>query len=45
MKLKLIALTIGLLLTSCNLTVSPDGTRHWSLNGEAAKAVVIYATK
>ena len=33
-------------LTGCSLTVSPDGSRTWSLNGdEAARAVIIISEK
>ena len=33
-------------LTGCSLTVSPDGTRQWSVNGdEAARALVIISEK
>jgi len=33
-------------LTSCSLTVAPDGARTWSLNGEeAARAVIIISEK
>ena len=33
------------MLSSCNLTVAPDGTRSWSLNAEIARAVIVKATK
>lgn len=45
MKLKILILSIGLLLSSCNLSVSPDGTRDWSFSGEVAKAIIVYAAK
>ena len=33
-------------LTGCSLTVSPDGTRQWSVKGEeAARALVIISEK
>jgi hypothetical protein len=33
-------------LTSCSLTVAPDGSRQWSVSGEeAARAMVILAEK
>ena len=33
-------------LTGCSLTVAPDGSRQWSVNGEeAARALVIIAEK
>jgi hypothetical protein len=33
-------------LTGCSLTVAPDGSRTWSLNGEeAARAVIIISEK
>jgi hypothetical protein len=39
-----LALVILLTLTSCTLTVSPDGARNWTLNSaEAARAIIIYA--
>lgn len=43
--MKTLALFIGLSLTSCTLTVSPDGTRHYSINGEVARAIIIQSTK
>ncbi len=45
MKTKLFIAAVILLIPSCNLTVSPDGTRHWSLNGEVTKAIIIKTTK
>ena len=33
-------------LTGCSLTVSPDGTRQWSVSGdEAVRALVIISEK
>lgn len=33
-------------LTGCSLTVTPDGSRQWSVSGEeAARALVILAEK
>lgn len=33
-------------LTGCSLTVAPDGSREWSVNGEeAARALVIISEK
>ena len=33
-------------LTGCSLTVAPDGSRQWSVNGdEAARALVIISEK
>ena len=33
-------------LTGCSLTVDPDGTRQWSVNGEeAARAIILYSGK
>jgi len=33
-------------LTGCSLTVSPDGSRQWSVNGdEAARALIIISEK
>jgi hypothetical protein len=44
--LSLLALSAIMALTSCHLTVSADGTRTWSLNGEeAARAIIIYSEK
>jgi len=48
MKTSLITAALALLalyfLTSCTLTVSPDGTRTWGVDGEqAARAIIIYA--
>jgi hypothetical protein len=43
--MKTLLLLLILLLPSCNLTVDPDSTRNWSFSGEAAKAIVVYATK
>jgi|LakMenEpi03Aug12_release.lakeMendotaPanAssembly.Ray.scaffolds.fasta_scaffold07534_23 hypothetical protein len=38
-----IALAILLAFTGCTLSVSPDGARHWSIDGEqAARAIIIY---
>jgi hypothetical protein len=41
----ILAIIIACTLTSCNLTVAPDGSRHWSFNGEIAKAIIVHATK
>ena len=31
-------------LTGCSLTVDPDGSREWSVNGEeAARAIILYS--
>jgi hypothetical protein len=43
--MKILLFLFILLLPSCNLTVDPDGTRNWYFSGEAAKAIVVYATK
>lgn len=44
--MKTLAILSAVLLSSCNLTVDPDGTRNWSFNGaEAAKAIIVYSTK
>lgn len=33
-------------LTGCSLTVAPDGSRQWSVNGEeAARAIILYSGK
>ena len=33
-------------LTGCSLTVDPDGTRQWAVNGEeAARAIILYSGK
>ena len=33
-------------LTGCSLTVAPDGSREWSVNGEeAARAIILYSGK
>ena len=33
-------------LTGCSLTVDPDGSREWSVNGEeAARAIILYSGK
>jgi hypothetical protein len=45
MKTKLIIIAAILSLSGCNLTVDPDGTRNWSLNREAARAIIIYSVK
>ena len=34
---------VARLLTSCTLTVAPDGSQQWSIDGEqAARAIIIY---
>jgi len=43
--MKTLLLLTTLLLSSCNLTVDPDGTRNWTLNREAARAIIIHAAK
>jgi uncharacterized membrane protein len=41
--LAIAALAAALSLGACTLSVSPDGTRNWSLSGEeAARAIIIY---
>ena len=33
-------------LTGCSLTVAPDGSRQWLVNGEeAARAIILYSGK
>jgi hypothetical protein len=40
----IIIIAFVITLSSCTLSVSPDGTRNWSLNGaEAARAIIIYS--
>lgn len=43
----LAAVVVVLILgTGCTLTVDPDGTRNWSIDGdEVARAIIIYSTK
>ncbi len=42
--MKTIALAIAITLTSCTLTVSPDGARNWSVSGEeVARAIITYS--
>ena len=45
--MKTIATLVAIVcLTGCSLTVAPDGSREWSVNGEeAARALVIIAEK
>ena len=45
--MKLLALLAAVIaLTGCSLTVDPDGTRQWSVNGEeAARAIILYSGK
>lgn len=45
--MKLLALLAAVIaLTGCQLTVDPDGTRQWSVNGEeAARAIILYSGK
>ena len=39
-----IVLAIVVLFTGCTLTVAPDGTRTWGIDGEqAARAIIIYS--
>ncbi len=41
-----IGFSIVAFLTSCSLTVDPDGTRNWSVSGsEIVKGIIIYADK
>jgi hypothetical protein len=36
-------IAIVMLFTGCTLSVAPDGTRHWTIDGdEAARAIIIY---
>ena len=42
----LLLLAAVIALTGCQLTVAPDGTRQWSVNGEeAARAIILYSGK
>ena len=46
----LLVITVSMLivaaLTGCQLIVSPDGTRTWSVDGtEVAKGIVVLATE
>jgi hypothetical protein len=39
------AIIIAISLSSCSLTVAPDGTRLWVFDSEVARAVIVHATK
>ena len=45
--MKTIATLVAIVcLTGCSLTVAPDGSREWSVNGEeAARAIILYSGK
>lgn len=42
----LVIIVIGALCASCSLSISPDGTRQYSLDGaEVARAIIILSEK
>ena len=44
--MKTLALLVALVSVSCTLTVAPDGSRQWTVNGDqAARAIIIVSEK